>query len=147
MRLLGGVLAVLMLGAVAVKADASSYSQCRVLAVVEDVYFNKMHVRILRFNELTTQNTDYNYQQCNGLVDKVVALYESGDDAPDEHCHFKFKAGFQSKKWRNRIKDNMAKGDMVKLDYVYHSTMTPAGPACMKDWQLVEHVPLNKHAR
>lgn len=131
----------------ATEATASSYSQCEVLGVVEDVYFNKIHLGVLKHEDYTENNLDYNFQACEDLVGMVVALYDDPKDAADEPCTLKVQTGFEKNKFRHKMKDNFQKGDMLKFDYTFYSSKTPTGVVCVKDWRLIEHVPLNPHSK
>jgi hypothetical protein len=127
--------------------SASSYSQCEILGVVEDIYFNKIHLGVLKVTSSNLQNYDEGYQDCKPLEGKTFALYDDPKDAADEPCQLKVTADFTKNKFRHKMKDNFQKGDMVKFDYTYYQAMGPSGAVCMKEWRLIEHVPLHPHAR
>lgn len=126
---------------------ASSYSECRILGVVEDVYFNKIHLGVLKYEDIVENNYDSNYENCQSLEGKVVALYDDWKDAADEQCRLEVSVPFKNDKYRNKMKDNFQKGDMLKLDYSFYQSMGPNGSVCMKKWVLLEHVPLKPHSR
>lgn len=126
---------------------ASSYSECRILGVVEDVYYNKIHLGVLRYEDIVENNYDLNYENCDALEGKVVALYDNWKDAADEPCRLEVDVPFKKDQYRNKMKDNFQKGDMLKFDYSFYQGMTPDGPMCMKKWTLLEHVPLKPHSR
>lgn len=138
---------ILALFAFVAKSEASSYSQCKLLGVVEDVYFNKIHYRVLKHENFVENNLDHNFQQCSELKDTVVALYDDPKDAADEPCSLQVKTGYEDKKFRRKLRDNFQKGDMIKFDYTYYTAMGLNDFVCMKDWRLIEHVPLKPHSR
>lgn len=127
--------------------EASSYSQCKILGVIEDTYFNKVHLGVLKVDGLTHENYDAGYQTCKPLVGKTIALYDDPKDAADEPCQLVVSTEFKTQKFRHKMKDNFQRGDMVRFDYTYYEAMGPNGGLCVKDWRLIEHVPIKPHAR
>jgi len=79
---------------------ASSYSECRILGVVEDVYFNKIHLGVLKYEDIVENNFDLNYENCQSLEGKVVALYDDWKDAADEQCRLEVVVPFKKNKYR-----------------------------------------------
>tara|TARA_R110000868_G_scaffold218576_2_gene469369 strand:+ start:292094 stop:292528 length:435 start_codon:yes stop_codon:yes gene_type:complete len=128
-------------------AYASGYSMCRVMGVVEDVYYNKIHFRPLKVTSQVKETYDAGYVNCSPLMGKVIALYDKADDVVEEPCSVKLMAPFSGKKFRYKWKDNVQKGDMVTFDYSYYQAMAVEGPVCMKEWKMLEHVPLHPHSR
>lgn len=129
------------------QANASSYSACEIMGVVEDVYYNKINFRPLKYEAIVVKNYDTSFHSCAEFKGKVISLYDNSDDAVNEPCDLKLKTGFQKNKYRNRWKDNVQKGDMLTFDYTFYQSMTPRGGMCIKDWTVKEHVPLHPHSR